>query len=158
MSRPGLNFVAACWLLVLLLGLASCSGMARKVEPLDVSLADLSLLDVGLVEQRFGVALRVRNPNGFDVPVEGMRYTLEVNEQPFAQGVASGRSHIPKYGEAVIQTEVTSNLNRLLPHLQALQQERRLHYRLQGEADLGGWRGLQPFSLDGEIALPDFVQ
>lgn len=143
---------------LMMLALAGCAGMVQRPQPLDVGLADLSLIDIGLVEQRFGVGLRVHNPNDFAIPVQGLSYTLEISGQPFARGQSAGAARIPARGDAVIRTEAVSHLGRILQHLQTLQQEGRLQYRLYGQADLGGLRGTQPFSRDGEIALPDFLR
>ncbi len=140
------------------LTLAGCAGFTPRPQPLDVGLAGLSLIDVGLIEQRFAVDLRVRNPNRFDIPVQGLRYTLELGGQSFARGHSAGPARIPGYGEAVVRTEAVSHLSHILQHLRTLQQEGGLSYRLHGQADLGGLHGVQPFSVDGEIALPDFLR
>jgi LEA14-like dessication related protein len=143
-------------MLLMLFGLAACANLAQRAQPLDVSLSDVSLIDIGFIEQRFGVGLRFRNPNAFDMPIEGLNYSLEINDQPFARGMSSAPASVPKYGDIVIRTEAISNLSHIVQQLNTLQKEGKLRYRLHGQADLGGLRGVQPFSVDGEIGLPNF--
>lgn len=145
-------------LLLAVFALAGCAGVPRATEPLKISLSDLTLLEVGLIEQRIGLKLRVLNPNAFDIPIEGLTYQLTLNERPFAEGVARPQAMIPAYGEAVIETEAVSNLAHIVRQLEAMQQAGALRYRLQGKADLGGYRGRVPFVMDGEIALPQAVR
>jgi LEA14-like dessication related protein len=156
LKEPVMRKIRIALMLLMLFGLTACANMAQRAQPLDVSLSDVSLIDIGFIEQRFGVGLRVRNPNAFDMPIEGLNYSLEINGQPFARGMASAPASIPKYGEIVIRTEAISNISHILQQLNTLQKEGKLRYRLQGQADLGGMRGLQPFNMDGEIGLPNF--
>lgn len=143
------------WLMLLaLVGLGACASLRQQVETPKVSLADINVLAFGLIEQSYMLTFRVQNPNAFDIPVEGLTYTLSFNEQKFAEGVASPQATIPKYGEALIQTEAVSNLGGLLKQLQSLETGEGLHYDLTGKIDVGGLRGLVPFEHTGEILLP----
>ena len=136
---------------------AGASLVHHRVQRESERAFHIGMLDVGLIEQRMALKLRVQNPNRFDIPINGISYELEFNDTPFAQGVAQPQTTVPAYGEAMIQTEATCNLGSILRQLEVLQKDKRLRYRLQGKVDLGGWRGSQPFSVDGEIAMPQFA-
>lgn len=135
--------------------LAGCAGMPGGLEPLKVSIADVSILDLGLIEQKLGLKVRIQNPNSVDIPIDGMSYDLEMNGQPFAHGVARPQTHVPRYGEVVIQVEAVSNIGSILRQLGALQQEQKLNYRFKGELDSGRWQGARPFDMEGTISFPN---
>lgn len=142
--------------IMLVIFLAGCAHLPSSVEPLQVSVADVSVLDIGLIEQRIGLKVRLQNPNRTDVSVDGMRYDLDLNGQPFAHGVARPQALVPAYGEVVIEVEAVSNLASILRQLAELQKTQKLDYRLRGEIDSGKWQGALPFDREGTISLPDF--
>jgi LEA14-like dessication related protein len=65
-----------------LLVLGACARLG-EAEPPQVRLADIRLLEGGLLEQRFRVDLRLGNPNDFDLPLDGLTFELELNDRPF---------------------------------------------------------------------------
>lgn len=74
--------------LVLLLGLAACGGLPANAVPPRVSVAEVDLRSLGVIEQRFDVGLRVANPNDFGLVIEALDFELEVNGRPFARGLS----------------------------------------------------------------------
>lgn len=141
------------WLIAAAL-LSACASLRPGAEPPRVSLADLHLQEFGLIEQRFALTLRIQNPNPFDIPLEGLSYTLEVNDAVFAEGVARPQASVPGYGEALVETAAVSNLGSLLKQLEQVPQQQGVRYRIRGRIDIGGIGGLLPFEHSGEIALP----
>ncbi|EAR21803.1 LEA type 2 family protein, partial [Nitrococcus mobilis] len=85
--------------LVLVVAVAGCAGLYQYADPPRVTLAGIRILDLNLFEQRYQLALRVQNPNRFDLPIERMSYTLEVNGSEFAHGVNNQKNTIPALGE-----------------------------------------------------------
>lgn len=135
------------------LALAGCAALAVVKAP-QVSLAGLGIESLGLFEQRFVLHLRVRNPNPVDIPVEGLRFDLEVAGLPFATGVSKQRVTLPALGEVVIDVSGSSDL---VTFMQRFGDQppagEGLDYRLQGEVQVAG-RGAIPFDHRGEVALP----
>lgn len=147
------------WIVVVsigLLALAGCATYPGSIEPTRVSLADVSMLEFGLIEQKLGLKLRVQNPNNVAVPIEGLSYELELNGKSFAQGVAHPQTQVPEFGSAEIDTEAVSNLSSLISQLGQLQKDQKLQYRLKGKLYSGRWQGARLFDAEGEISLPDF--
>lgn len=144
-------------LVVALIGaLAGCASLWRSTQPPTVSLTDVRVAEMGAVEQRYSLQLRVQNPNPRAIEVRGMRYEVEVNERAFARGVSPKAFVVPAYGETQVEVEVVSNAFRLYKQLKALESGRgeALRYRLTGEVDLGGWSGGLRFEDRGELGLP----
>ena len=137
--------------------LAACAGpLTSDLEPPEVSLAGLALSRPGLFEQELRLDLRVRNPNDFAIGVERVRFALELNDRAFAQGRTSEGFDLPALGEAVVPVTVGVPTNDLLDRLMEVGSERRIEYRLSGEAELDRLLfGTLPFERDGRLTLPE---
>ena len=137
------------------LALSACATLPGSLTPPEVSLADLRLIDVGLFEQRFGLSLRVLNPNNVDIPVDGLDFTLELNGTTFATGVSNQSVTIPRLGEAMVEVQAVSTLTGLLHQLRRLSHgEQGIAYRIHGKLVTGGLLGSVPFDRQGEIEWP----
>jgi LEA14-like dessication related protein len=143
-------------LALLSLLLSACGGLLNaEVEPPEVSLAGLGFSKAGLFEQELRLDLRLRNPNDFAIGVDGVRFALELNDEAFAHGRTTAEFDLPALGETVVPVLVNVPTNDLLDRVMALGSERRIAYRLTGEADLDGlWLGALPFEREGRLELP----
>ncbi|MEW5728730.1 MAG: LEA type 2 family protein [Pseudomonadota bacterium] len=134
--------------------LSSCATGELDLPP-EVSLADLRPGQVGLFEQRVGVTLRIRNPNDAALPIDGYRFALELNGQPFASGFSDQRLTVPRLGESTTDaTAVVSTLD-LLRQVMAAPLRGGFDYRLTGTAFVDaatGRRGV-PFEQTGKLDL-----
>ena len=146
--------------LVLMVGLASCSALTSKPESPRVTLVGLKLVSVELLEQRYQVSLRVKNPNAFELPVRGIDFRLDINSQAFADGVSSQPVDVPAYGENVIELEVSSNLLQVFRQFQLLQESESpgFEYRISGSMATGVYGQKLPFDVSGELQLPESKQ
>ena len=135
--------------------LAACAGGLRDAEPPEVSLAGLGFGRPGLFEQELRVDLRLRNPNDFDLAVDGLEFDLEVNDLPFAEGRTNRGFELDALGEAVVPVTVVVSTTDLMERVMALGIEQRLEYQLTGSAELGDLFGYSvPFERTGKLALP----
>lgn len=141
--------------LVLVVAVVGCSGLYQYADPPRVTLAGIRILDLNLFEQRYQLALRVQNPNRFDLPIEGMSYTLEVNGAEFAHGVNNQKNTIPALGEQVLQVGVVTNLLSTLEQLRRWEKQppQQLDYRLKGKIQAANLAFDLPFQYSGKISL-----
>lgn len=118
-----------------------------------MSVSGLRIVDVGLLEQRYALRLRVRNPNEFALGVLGMSYQLQINGRDFAQGIDNRILDIPPYSERVLDVEIVSGLAELVDQIRALDHGRlgELRYRLLGHLRLRGQSMPLPFDQDGRL-------
>ena len=148
-----------CLLLVfsLVVFLTGCAWVPGRVEPPSVHIADIRLLNASLFEQQYALSLRVQNPNDFDLPIDGLSYTVELNDQLFATGASSHAVTVPRFGSALIEVEGISTLTDLLRQYRQLSKGELagLRYRLKGRLSLRGGPSAIPFDYRGEIGLPD---
>lgn len=141
---------------LMLLGSLVISGCAAlppgaKVEPPTVTLADVRPIGAGLLEQRYEAVLRLRNPNAFDVPLSGLRYSLDLNGQPFGSGSTDERTTLPRLGETTIAVESSTTIIQLLAQLNALRTGG-LTYGLSGDVFVSGLDNeAVPFKAEGRL-------
>jgi LEA14-like dessication related protein len=134
---------------------SSCATGDIDLPP-EVSLADLRPEQAGLFEQRVRATLRIRNPNDGALPIDGTRFALELNGQPFATGFSDQRLTVPRLSEATIEaTAVVSTLD-LMRQIIAAPLQGGFAYRLTGTAfvDSAAGRKAVPFEQNGKLNFP----
>jgi LEA14-like dessication related protein len=153
MQNPYRLFINYPLLALLLALVGACATLGPYQEPPRVSLASIQPKEMGLLEQRYGLQIRILNPNDTAIPLEGLSYTLEINGREFAYGVSRQSVSIPAYGEALLDVDVVSNLLNVLRQVQELGGEKRssLQYRLSGKMNLASRVGSLPFDYQGEL-------
>ncbi|MEZ5626289.1 MAG: LEA type 2 family protein [Rhodocyclaceae bacterium] len=137
------------------LALAGCASLPLNMQPPEVSVSDLRLLDVGLLEQRFGLSLRVLNPNDAEIPIDGLSFTVELNGKP-CQGREQPGGHraAPQRGHARGRSRQLTH--RLLRQFGAMAKgQERIDYRIHGTLGTGRLFGGVPFDQKGEVDFAD---
>ena len=138
--------------------LTACSFFGGYQETPRVSLVSIQPLEMGLLEQRYGLQLRILNPNDNEIPVKGLSYSIEINGHEFAYGVSRQPVSIPAFSEALLDVEVVSNLLNVLQQFQEMSSENNdsLHYRLRGKLSLAKSLAKLPFNVEGKLTyLPE---
>ncbi|MBL8413857.1 MAG: LEA type 2 family protein [Propionivibrio sp.] len=142
-----------CWVLffVVVSLLAACAPRLQKPE---ISLAGIDLVGLGLVEQRFVLKLRIRNPNDVDLPVNALNFDVELNARHFARGVSDKPVIVPRQGETILEVKTVSRLGDVLKPLRDAQKNgrERIAYRVFGSVDLEGF-GSFPFDRSGDVPM-----
>lgn len=141
---------------ILALLLAGCATLAGVTEKPRVSLKSLAPLEIGLLEQRFLLQLRVENPNRVEIPIEGLSFTVELNGQPFAEGLSDKAVTLPALGEGLVEVKASTRLSRLLKRFQEMAEQgrSRLDYRIVGKLH-SPTLGTVPFDSRGQISPED---
>jgi LEA14-like dessication related protein len=132
--------------------LAACSGLPFNAEPPRVGVADVTVKSLGLFEQTFDLGLRVSNPNDFDLTVEGLDFTLEVNGQPFASGVSRVSARVPAVSSAVLRVDAIMESKNLIRQFRMLPPETLaagVPYRIKGRVRIDKASGWLPFDHAG---------
>ena len=144
----------ALLMLLCVISLEACAAFSMQ-EPLSVTIADLKPIEVGILEQRYALKVRLLNPNDAEITFDGVVFDLAINDVAFAKGVSNQRSVIPRFGEAVIDVHAVSGLQNILMQINELLKGERttLTYRIKGRLHTGGF-GYTRFDSSGEIAIP----
>ncbi len=125
-------------------------------EPLGVTIADFTPVEMTLLEQRYAITVRLMNPNDTDIAFDGVAFDLEINGKPFAKGVSNRAGVIPRFGEALVDLRVVSGLQQILGQISQIQKgdQAGFTYRIRGRIHSGSLFGSVPFTATGEFALP----
>jgi len=100
--------------LAAVLVLAACTTpLPAKIESPRVSIANIDVVGLTVLEQHFAVSLRIQNPNAFSLPVRGMSVSLSISGREVGQGVSAASFELPALSEVVRDIEITSDLSRL---------------------------------------------
>ncbi len=136
---------------------AGCATVPKDFETPKLNLVSIQLLNAGFLEQRYGVRLRVQNPNAFMLPIEGMSYELKLAGNSFASGVTPEAFNVPKFGETEFDVEIRTNLLKSARELARWYSSgsESLDYELGGKLDIGlsFLKHTVPFSETGSISL-----
>lgn len=145
LMRIGAALVAA-WL-------AGCATL--DLDSPRASLADISVLEGGLLEQRYGLKLRFMNPTDQPLVVDGLVYEAEINGKPFARGVSDKAFTVPRLSEQTVEVTAIGSLGGILR--QAIDiasgSRARVDYRIAGRLVTKD-SGRIPFDTKGDIPLP----
>jgi len=134
---------------------AGCAGSGKISEAPYITLSNISLLNIGVFEQRYRIIMRIQNPNDVVIPINGMSYQIFINEQNFARGVSNKPVIISEFGEETVEVVAASDLTSILRQLQNLMAggTRKVSYRLTGKAKLANRIRRLPFEYKGELDL-----
>jgi len=137
----------------MLVVLTGCAALDETAPP-QVTLSDIRMLQGGLFEQRFQVDLRIRNPNDFDLSIDGLTFALELNGQDFADGVSDQQVTVPRLAEAVVPVTASTTLLQMVQQALRLGERADLDYRLSGDVFLAGLtRRAVPYERSGRLQL-----
>ncbi|MES9959687.1 MAG: LEA type 2 family protein [Sedimenticola sp.] len=146
--------LALSWLMLALL--SGCAGLAQSQDSPRVTLTGIKMINMEIFEQRYGLTLRIQNPNPEPLQIDGMSFKVEINDRSFASGVSDKRVTVEGFGEAVLEVEVSSSLFDIVEQLRALEKREgdSLTYRIHGKIHQAGSPFALPFERKGVIGGP----
>jgi LEA14-like dessication related protein len=137
---------------LLALGLAACSGLPFNAVAPRVSVADVAVKRLSLLEQQLDIGLRISNPNDFELTIVALEFELEVNGRPFAHGLARKATLIPAVASALLRVDTyvqSSDLIRQLKGLSSGALAVGVPYRVKGRFKTDKSTGWTAFDHDG---------
>lgn len=139
---------------LLTLPITGCTGWPDTREPPDVGLADLRLIQLGVLEQTFAVRVRVRNLDPAPLELVGARFVLSIAGQRIGAGTAKGEVTIAGLETAELAGEITVETTAVIDRLLSLSGTE-LTYDLDGVLFRpGGPLAQIPFRKHGRLSLP----
>jgi len=139
--------------MLLLSGLAGCSGLVPKLEPPDLQVVGVELQSSDLLQQQLRVRMRVTNPNDRALPVRGITYRVEVAGEQVATGESERDFEVPALGTTEFDLSMKANAASVLLKLMGGGRDS-LDYRLVGRVQLAsGLLRSIPFEEKGTFNL-----
>ncbi|HEY6125708.1 MAG TPA: LEA type 2 family protein [Steroidobacteraceae bacterium] len=127
-----------------------------KLEAPKLSVVSLKTAGGDIFSQRVVVRMRVFNPNTRELPIQGLTYTIEVNDAELGNGGTAEPFVVPAMGEAEFDMQITANLAGALAKLLLTRRSssESLDYRLRGSVNLSsGFLRRIPFDERGTVKL-----
>lgn len=126
--------------MLMLLALTACASLSPSYEKPQVSITSFSLAPQSSgMSPTFLIGLRVVNPNRSALPLQGMSYSVEVEDQRILSGAEPDLPELPGYGTAEFTISAAPDLlgsARLINQLLSGQRDS-LHYRFTAKFDVG---------------------
>jgi len=140
--------------LFLVAAVTACT-MVEDAKPPTIELTNIRMGQPGLLSQQFVMDLRVGNPNDFALPLEGMTFRLDINDQQFAEGFSNETVTVPRLAYATVSVTATASLLGIVRQFMALEGRDTLSYRITGDAYVAGGLGRRtvPYVREGELSL-----
>lgn len=127
-------------LIVVTVLLSACASWYPSYEEPQVNITSFSLAPESTgVSPTFLIGLQVINPNRNALPLKGMSYSVEVEDQRILSGAEPDLPRVPGYGTAEFTIRATPDLigsARLINQLLSGQRDK-LHYRFIAKFDVG---------------------
>lgn len=134
----------------------ACAHFGAGLEPPNVRVDSLRMLEARGLSQRFLVGLRVINPNDRALPVRGLSYTLALNGIDLLEGVSGNVPTLEPFSETLIEVEAATDLVaalRLLNNLTRPDAGENIAYALTAKVNVQGWPGRLTVKETGEVPL-----
>ena len=119
--------------------LSACATLPSDFEEPAVSVISFKPINSGGITPQFEIVLHVTNPNREPLSIEGMSYTIHIEDNKVMSGVANDLPTIEPYGEAEVTLNATANLMggfKLLTGLMNTQAEE-IDYQFKAKLDVG---------------------
>ena len=139
--------------LILAVALTGCVT-PRSIKAPRIALGNVRLLESRGLVQRLQVELLVANPNDFEIPLTGLRFTMQLNGLDFAHGLSDARVTLPRLGEATVPVTVSVSIVAVFQQMQAAGKSTGLEYKITGEVFLDHVLVSKvPFEKTGQLGL-----
>jgi len=137
--------------------MVGCETIATSIlkEP-EVSVAGFRVISANLMNQRFGVKIKIDNPNSISMPINKIKYTFDVAGREFVSGSSDKPIRIPAKGNETFEVEVKMNILESASYLATIFEggSESLEYKLKGSIDVDlPLMGSIPITRKGQIKL-----
>jgi LEA14-like dessication related protein len=129
------------------------------MDPPQVELAGVRVLEMSPGKQTLALKLRVHNPNMLDIPLHSLRYQLDLNGEPLVRGDRQQPITLPGGKDQIVEVKAIVSVQQIILQVQqmAAQGEFGIDYRLHGELRVGNGSVPMPYEQRGRIDLHDLL-
>lgn len=110
MARIRYSFTAITLTIALMFLNGCATWVGGNFKQPDIQLVNIELVQAKLLEQQFKLHFRVDNPNDSSLPLKDMKYSVQLNGIPLAQGKQRVWVTVPANGHSYFELTVFTNL------------------------------------------------
>lgn len=153
------NYMRISGSLAMALILVSCAATDTLVATPSVRLTNVTLENMSFNKQTFLLGFEVNNPNAFPLPVNAIKYRVQLDDEHFAGGETQAGFTIPARGTdsfaISVELDILNRVNQITSLIAGGMPDN-VSYRVEGSlaVDIPFTRPL-PFSSSGVISIQD---
>ncbi len=142
-------------ILALFLILQACASMRPDYETPTVTVKSFRALPSEGVMPEFEIVLNVMNPNRDPLELEGIAYTVSLNDRELIKGVGNDLPVIDGYGSGDFTLSATASMYSGIRFLSDLMQstDESIRYELEAKLDVGAFRPAIRIKDAGEFSM-----
>ena len=128
--------------IVFCLVLVGCAAFQPHLEQPVVKVTRLQLLPSQGLQQRIGVGLSITNPNARDLSLNGISYTIGIENFSVLSGVSNQVPVLRAYEETPVELEVSANvleIVRLIEYFSRSKVQDSVAYNFDAKLDFSDW-------------------
>ena len=116
-----------------------------------VEIERVDIRNPGLTQADLIFVLKVSNPNGYQIKVDEVSYTVFLGGNHFAQTKTSQIVPIKANSDTLVELPLVVEYNKLLKGINSLLQNKSLTYKIEGDAKISALT--LPFKEEGKVEL-----
>jgi len=136
--RGGCKLSIVQIIITVLLAVVFTACSAIRPEAPQVQLSGLEITDVSLSHANFLATLDLYNPNGADLDIKRIEFTLFLNDIRIANGMTAKSFSIPAESNGTANVRLSSSFLNLFQFTHSLQDEDQITFHIVGEVKVGG--------------------
>lgn len=137
------------WLSVFSAGLLACTAAPLKSP--EVKIQGVRVESLSIPKARLVFDLLAYNPNSSVLKVDSVKYDVELNDQPIAEGEINEPVELKAEASSLVSMPVNVELGKVFGNVLMALKEPEFHYRIKGAARSGLFS--LPFDHKGKISL-----
>lgn len=129
-------------MLLVLSFLTGCAAFQSQLEKPVVKVTSLKLLPAQGLQQRIAVGLSITNPNARDLSLNGISYTIGIENFSVLSGVSNQVPVLKAYAETPVELEVSANILeivRLVEYFSRSKVQDSVSYNFDAKLDFSDW-------------------
>jgi len=138
------------------IAVAACATLARKPLPPTIELERVRVTQFLPGDARIRFALKVHNPNAYDLVVGALDATVVIEGERFATGTLVSATTLAATGDSRVEIEVRSDLAAMAAALDRISRAKRARYEVTGSALVQGGIYLR-FARMGELPVGELM-
>ncbi|GLS24813.1 LEA type 2 family protein [Marinibactrum halimedae] len=135
--------------------ISGCSVLQQSLEPLEVDVVKVRVLPANGMQQRFLLNLQVSNPNGVDLPIEGVSYALSLNGSSVLKGMTGEVPLIRAYSSTELELEARTHLLGIVQLVNTVLRDpgQQFSYELDATIDFANWIPSMNVTRKGDLPM-----
>jgi LEA14-like dessication related protein len=131
------------------LGLTGCSSLKKAFQSPKITLEDIKVSKMGLLEAQLDVVLNIANPNDIDFDVKNLTYVLEANSKQITSGTIKEPIKVLANKTTSVSLPLTVKYSDVFSSALKLLQNEGLPYHILGKVQVGPFN--IPFDKEGML-------